>query len=280
MVNPAITHSQGVSGTGATTGGTEVSIGTTTLPRPGPWKIYGLWFTSSHDLPGDGIQLQSRMRIDDINADIMPTPTPYTIPIFSQPAILGTGGDSYMVDWRYKPVNWVAAGGTQLRFLENEATTLSTAGQFAMGVFYGVKPTAYDVMARDILANHYESVGGTADTTAETTAGTITLSEKAKVITGICMDVVGSASVEGEQLSGLARIQSDDVDLPPFTFPFSHVSTAPLETVENDAQAVGTIPTFIPVHIPVPAGASIEALTTLDVDVGAAAITRFYLGYN
>ncbi len=282
MVNPAITHSQGVSGVGATTGGTasEVSIGTTTLPRAGPWNIYGLWFTSSHDLPGDGIQIQSRMRVDDINADVIgDTPTPYTIPIFSQPAILGTGGASYMVPWQYKPVKWQAAGGTQLRFLQAEGTTLSTAGQFSMGVFFGIKPTMYDVIARDVIANHYEFASGTADTTAETTAGTVDLSEKAKVITGLCVDVVGSASVEGEQLSGLARIQSDDVDLPPFTFPFSHVSTAPLESVENDASAVGTIPTFIPVHIPIPAGSSIEFLTTLDVDVGAAAITTSYIAY-
>ncbi len=281
MVNPAITHSQGVSGAGATTGGvaSEVAIGTTTLPRPGPWNIWGVWFTTAPDLPTTAEQHQSRIRIDDINADIMPTPTPFSFPTYSQAPVTGTGGDSLSLPYHVKPVKWIAAGGTQLRFLETQATTVTVANQVGVGVFYGVKPTMYDVMFQDVIANHYESVEGTADTTAETTAGTVSLSEKAKIIVGLAVDVVMTTAVEGESLSGLARIQSDDVDLPPFTFPFAHVTSAPLESAEADDQAVGTVPKMMPVHIPVPAGAAIEFLTTLDIDVGTAAETVSYIAY-
>ncbi len=279
MVNSAITHSQGVSGVGATTGGTEVSIGTITLPRPGPWNIWGLWWTHASALPGTGIQLQSFIRVNDINADLTPTPTPYTFPTYSQGAVLGDGGNFVNSDWRYKPVRWSAAGGAQIQFLADEASTVTTGSQFAVGIFYGVKPTMYDVVAQDVIANHIEAVAGTADTTAETSAGTITLSEKAKQITGLCVDVVMGTGVEGEEVSGMARIQSDDVDLPPFTFPFSHVMGAGLDPAEAHMEGVGTVPKFIPVHIPVPAGVAIEFLTDLVSDVGAAAITRCYIAY-
>lgn len=279
MVNPAITHSQGVSGAGATTGGTEVSIGTLTLPRPGPWNVWGLWYTTSPDLPATGEQLQSFIRVNDVNGDITPTPTPYTIPMWSMGAILGDGGNFYDVPWRYKPVNWNAAGGTVLDFLADQATTVSTATDHQMGVFYGVKPKMYDVMARDVLANHYQAVAGTADTTAETSAGTVTLSEKSRLITGLCVDVVMATGTEGENLSGTARIQSDDLDLAPFIFPFSSVMASGLDPSEAHMEGVGHIPSFIPVHIPVPQGAAIEFLTTLEVDVTAAAITRCYIAY-
>ncbi len=279
MVNPAITHSQGVSGLGATTGGTEVSIGTVTLPRGGPWNIWGVWYVCAPDLPGTGEQLQAFVRVNDVNGDLNPNPTPYTFPLWSMGAILGDGGNFYDVPWRYKPVNWQAAGGAQLQFLADEATTVSTASLFAVGVFYGVKPTMYDVVARDVIANHIQGVSGTADTNAETSAGTVTLSEKAKVITGLCVDVAMATGAEGEALTGLARIQSDDVDLPPFIFPFSSMMAAGLDPAEAHMEGVGHIPSFIPVHIPVPAGSAIEFLTNLDVDVGAAAITRCYLAY-
>lgn len=279
MVNPEITHSQGVAGVGATTGGTEVSIGTITMPRGGPWNIWGIWYTTASALPGTGIQLQSFIRVDDINGDITPTPTPYTFPTYSQGAILGDGGNFLHLPWKYKPVNWRAEGGTAIRFMADEATTVTTGSQFSIGVFYGVKPTMYDLMAQDIQANHYQGVSGTADSTAETSAGTVTLSEKVRAITGLCVDVVMATGVEGEEVSGTARIQSDDVDLPPFIFPFSHVMGAGLDPSEAHMEGVGVVPKFIPVHIPVPAGSAIEFLTDLVSDVTAAAITRSYIAY-
>lgn len=279
MVNPAITHSQGVAGAGAVTAGTEVTVGTITMPRPGPWNIWGVWYTVATGTPTDAEQRQVFVRVNDINADITPTPTPYTIPLFSAGAIAGDSQLSELVDWRYKPVQWSAAGGTQIRFHANIATAETVAARIAIGVFYGVKPKMYDVIAQDVVANHYEDVAGTADTTGETSAGTITLSEKARLITGIAVDAVMGTSAEADELSGTARIQSDDVDLPPFIFPLSHVQSAPLESGEATLDVVGTVPKMVPVHIPVPAGAAIEFLTDLDQDPGAAAITRSYIAY-
>ncbi len=279
MVNMAITHSQGVAGAGATTAGTEVSVGTITMPRPGPWTIWGLWYTVAPGTPTDVQQRQIFVTVDDINGDITPQVRPYMIPIWSSSAIAGDSQLSENLPWHYKPVNWRAEGGTQIRFLADVAEAETVAARIAMGIFYNVKPSMYDLMARDVLANHYQAVEGTADTNAETSAGTITLSEKSKLITGIAVDAVMATSAEGDELSGTARIQSDDVDLPPFIFPLSHVTGAPLESGEATLDVVGTIPKMIPVHIPVPAGVAIEFLTTLDQDIGVAAITRSYIAY-
>ncbi len=279
MVNMAITHSQGVAGAGAVTAGTEVSVGTITMPRPGPWNIWGLWYTVAPGTPTDAQQRQIFVTVDDVNGDITPQVRPYTIPLWSSAAIAGDSQLSENLPWHYKPVNWQAAGGTQIRFLADIATAETVAARLAMGIFYNVKPTMYDVIAQDVLANHYQAVVGTADTNAETSAGTITLSEKSKLITGLAVDVVMDTSAEGDELSGTARIQSDDVDLAPFIFPFSHVTGAPLESGEATLDVVGTIPKFVPVHIPVPQGARMEFLTDLDQDISAAAITRCYIAY-
>ncbi len=217
--------------------------------------------------------------MDDINADLTPAPTPYTFPVFSAAAIAGDSQLSQMVPYRYKPTAFSAAGGAQIRFFSEIATDETVAARLTAGVFYGVKPTMYDLMAQDVLATHYQGVEGTADTTAETSAGTITLSEKAKVITGLAVDVVQATSAEGDEVSGTARIDSDDVDFAPFIFPFSHVTSAPLESGEATLDVIGIIPKMMPVHIPVPAGAAVEFLTDLDQDIGAAAITRSYIAY-
>lgn len=279
MVNPLNTHSQGVAGAGATVAGTEVAVGTVTLPRPGPWNIWGIWYTVATGTPTDVEQRQIFLEVVDINADLDPTPTPYRFPIFSAAAIAGDSQLSQMVDWRYKPTSYVAAGGAAIRFDADIATAETVAARIAAGVFYGVKPTMFDTMAQDVMANHYQGVVGTADTTAETSAGTITLSEKAKLITGIAVDVVMATSAEGDELSGTARIQSDDVDLPPMIFPLSHVTSAPLESGEATLDVVGTVPKMVPVHIPVPQGSAIEFLTDLDQDPAVAAITRSYIAY-
>lgn len=279
MVNRAITHSQGVSGVGATVAGTEVTVGTVTMPRGGPWKIWGVWYCTVPDTPTTAIQIQDFLRVNDLNGDITQNPTPYTIPTYSLGAILGDGGNFLHVPWNYKPVNWDAAGGTQIRFHADCATAETVASMYACGVFYGVKPTFFDPMAQDVMANHYQAVEGTADTNAETSAGTVTLSEKARLITGLAVDVVMDTGTEGEAVSGVARIQSDDVDLPPFIFPFSHMMGAGLDPAEAHMEGVGLVPKFVPVHIPVPAGSAIEFLTNLDVDVTAAAITRSYIAY-
>lgn len=279
MVNPAITHSTGVAGAGATVAGTEVTVGTVTMPRGGPWSIWGVWYTLAPGTPTTAIQIQHFLRVNDLNGDLTPTPVPYTIPLFSQAAIAGDSQLSQMLDWRYRPVAWNALGGAQIRFHADTATDETVAPRIAAGVFFGVKPTAYDVVAQEIIANYMQWVEGTADTNAETSAGTITLSEKARVITGLCVDVVMDTSVEGDELSGMARIQSDDVDLAPFIFPLAHVTGAPLESGEATLDVVGTVPKFVPVHIPVPSGARIEFLTDLDQDIGAAAITRSGIAY-
>lgn len=279
MVNMAVTHSQGVAGAGATAAGTEVTVGTLTMPRPGPWNIWGIWYTTATGTPTTTEARQTFIRVNDLNGDLTPNPTPYTFPLWSASSVVGDSQLSEQVDWRYKPVVWQAAGGAALRFHADVAAAETVAARIAIGVFYGVKPTMYDVIAQDVIANHYQAVAGTADTTAETSAGTITLSEKARLITGIAVDVPMATSVEADELSGTARIQSDDVDLPPFIFPLSHVTTAPLESGEATLDVVGTVPKMVPVHIPVPAGAAIEFLTDLDQDIGAAAITRSYIAY-
>ncbi len=279
MVNMAITHSQGVAGAGATAAGTAVAVGTVTLPRPGPWNIWGIWYTTAGGTPTDVQQRQIFLEVDDINADLVPTPTPYRFPLFSAPAIAGDSQLSQMVPWMYKPTAYRAAGNAQIRFNADIAEDETVAARIAAGVFYGIKPNMYDVMAQDVIANHYQAVEGTADTNAETSAGTITLSEKAKLITGITVDAVMATSAEGDELSGTMRIASDDVDLAPAIYPLSHVTSAPLESGEATLDVVGLIPKMIPVHIPVPQGARIEFLTDLDQDIGVAAITRSYISY-
>lgn len=279
MVVAGMTHAQGVAGAGATTAGTEVTVGTITLPRPGPWNIWGIYFTVAGGTPTTAEENMEFVRVNDLNGDLTPNPTPLTFPTLAQSAIAGDGQIASTNAWQYKPVNYSAAGGAQLRFHSDVATTLTVANRCAYGVFYGSKPSAFDVMSGLPIYQHCQRVEGTADTNAETSLGTITLSEKARLITALAVNVNMATSAEADEISGLFRIQSDDVNLTPNIYPFSHVTSAPLDPAEAILMTEQQIPKFIPVHIPVPQGAQIEFLTDLDQDVGTAAIAEAYVGY-
>lgn len=280
MVNPAVTHSLGVSGVGATTAGTPVTVGTVTFPRPGPWNVWGMWYNIAPDTPTTAEENISFLELVDVNGDLPMNPTPYLLPILSRSAIAGDGQLSEVYPWQWRRFGWGAVpGGSQLRFREDVATSNTVGNQIAAGFFFGVKPNSYDVETGKVLMNHVQRVEGTADSTAETSAGTITLSEKAKMITGLCFTVDQATSAEGEGVLGTYRIDSDDIDLTPSVYPFSHVTSSPLDPAEAILMTSQYEPKFMPVHIPVSGGVAIEFLSTLTVDVGAAAITNAYIGY-
>jgi len=89
--------------------------------------------------------------------------------------------------------------------------------------------------------------------------GTITLSSKAKRITGVWGYGIGGATLTiAESVTGIFRLQSDSVDMSPSKFPLDQVNMLTSGAI--------SLPThIIPVDIPVVGLAQINCYITMDM---------------
>jgi len=102
------------------------------------------------------------------------------------------------------------------------------------------------------------SATATGDTT-ETLMGTITLSSKAKRITGVWAYAMGGATLTiAEAATGIFRLQSDSVDMSPSKFPLDW------EAILTSGAVAGQTH-IIPVDIPVVGLAQINCYITMDM---------------
>lgn len=113
----------------------------------------------------------------------------------------------------------------------------------------------------------------TGDTT-ETLVGTITLSAKAKRITGIwCQTLGGALLTTAEAITGIFRLQGDSLGLEPAKYPIDQVNTL--------TSGVAALPThIIPVNIQVTGLAQVNCYVTLDDDQTGALLARVGLLYE
>lgn len=281
MAQANITHADGVSGAGGLTAETPVTVGTVTLAAGGPWNVWGIYYAIVEDVAVTTEQSINVLRVLAPNTSdfLTPAPSPFDIPTTAIGAIAGDGAIPWALAHQVKPVAWRVAGKGLIRFQTFPDITISNAVRASCGVLYGTKP---QVVERFDEAPYVFSdrVAGTSDGTAEASIGTITLSERATLITALCVTVDHATNAEGDEINGLFRIQSDDIDLAPARYPFSHYTTAGLDPAEGIFLATPYHPKWVNVHIPVPGGARVEFLTDLDQDVTNAANTNCYIRYQ
>jgi hypothetical protein len=279
MAKHEMTHADGVSGAGGLTGETPVTVGTVTLPAGGPWNIWGIYYALVEDVAVTTEESIHILRVLAPNSSdfLDDAPAPFDIPALSIGPIAGDGAIPAAIPHRIIPTAWRVAGRGQVRFQTFPDQTISNAIRASAGVLFGTKPNLTPL--GDPLYRFCDRVSGTSDGTAEASIGTITLSERAKMITGLAVTVDHQTNVEGEEINGLFRIQSDDLDLAPARYPFSHYTSAGLDPAEAIFLAQAYVPKFVPVSIPVPGGARIEFLTDLDQDVTNALRTNCYVRY-
>lgn len=249
------------------TAATEVSISTITLPAGDNWKIQAIALTCVCATQVEG-NLELRMRCN--SGDVSPNPSPFKIPIPSFTAQQTTPAVAHSLQPFVVRTNFRAAGKSILEFfIFNRGATAT--------YYYSVSIIIADQnidMPSAIVYSDSSSANVTA--TTETSLGTITISESAKKLTGVCCFGIPNASAfaASKTLSGKLRLDSNDVLLTPFDVPmtaFSGSSTAPNITVP-------TIPFWYPLDVPVPGGARITGYVTEQIAVDAD--ITFWIAYQ
>lgn len=100
---------------------------------------------------------------------------------------------------------------------------------------------------------------GTATATTETSIGNIVMSAKAKRIVGIWAYVAGGAGTTTlENISGIFRLNSGDVDVTPFEIPLDVI-------VVLTSGTAAFSPRIVPVSIDVKGQETLEGYATLDL---------------
>lgn len=266
------THSSIVTGVGSIPAG-DILIGQITLPAGGPWLIHDVFGQIVSVTPTAAESMGGHFRFDPASGDLSPDPSPSRFPVFESGSSLGATIDRGQCPLNVFPVAWEGAGKAVINCIYHQAIACTVAGQVVLGMMYGrarpePKPMLFSDVARAAVA-----------VTADTAIATITLSQKASRITGVC----GILSQDGvlvtvESLTGFYRLASEDVKLPPMQLPFNNVYGGGLGALIQGGNQ-GRI-SYIPVDIPVPSGARINAFVDLNIAVTNATDVEIFLAYE
>jgi len=268
------THGLAVSGDGATTAATLTKIGSDiVMPAGGPWKIHHIWAQAVHSAAAAAEALSGNLVVQSLSGDLTPDPAPGTFPVPGLSAAAGANYGPQVSPLKLIPVNWEAAGKATISLSYYQQLATTAAPKLAAGIIFGdtvpeVKPIVF-----------CDGVRGTQTSASETSVGTITLSTRAKVITGIFADInLDGAYTADEEMMATIRLGSADVDLPPAQYPCARAFSP------GDGTPVAEPPTpywqFIPVNIPVVGGARIDAYIDLVTAVTVAVTVGIYLAYE
>ena len=260
---------QGALGTAAG----DTTLASIRLPANGPWTIFGVWCMVVQATQVGGDAIVGHFRLNAPSGDLTPTPAPSRFPLAVQPSQLGATVDQQVSPLKIWPVRYTAPGNAAVDFIVNQATANVVAPQAAMGIIFGktipeVKPVTFiDVARAQVTA------------AAITTVGTVTLSENAKMINGVCgMLCQDNVLTAAEECMGIFILASDDLTLQPSEYPFQAGFSAGLGALIMNGG--GNAPVLIPVKIPVPAGASIDVTVDLVTAVTNAAEVAVFLAYE
>lgn len=268
----ADTHGMAVAGGGSTAAGDTV-VGTITLPAGGPWTIFNVWSLIAAPTATAGESFGGHFRLNASSGDLTPNPAPSRFPTGIGGSFLGATQCQRVNPLHLFDVDYEAAGKAVIQLIYNEPTAVTVATQTVLGVIFGkTRPTPQPIRFIDRVRVQQT-------VTADTAVGTITISEKAEMITGIgCTVAQDNVITAAEELLGFFRLGSDDVDMPPAQFPINAGYSAGLGTVIESAMVAN--PVMIPVVIPVVGGARIDCFIDLNTAVTAAAEVEVYIAYR
>jgi len=266
------THGMIVAGAAQALAG-ELIIGQIVLPAGGPWLIHDVFGQVVSATHTTAEHVGGYMRIRAASGDITPNPAPSVWPVSAQGSGLLVTGDQLGCALHKYPVLWEAPGRATVEFIFNNISGTAVAPQVVLGILFG--KTLPEV--KRFL--YCDQVRAAINAAADTLVGTITLPEKATKITGV-MGVLAQDGlvVAGEELLGFFRLESDDANLVPSEFPFPLAFSAGL-----GAQITGSpFPplSFIPVDIPVVAGARIDCYCDLNTAVTTVANVQVFLAFE
>jgi len=266
------THSQLVAGAGGTAAG-DTTVGQIVLPAGGPWIIHHVFGLLARATATAGEMNGGTFRLDSASGDIRPNTAPSRFPLYESGSFLGATVAAPITPLCLYPVNYEASGKAAINLIYRQETAVTAAPQLVLGCLFGkARPVDTPIVFSDVMRAQVTAATATA-------VGTITISENATRITGICaMAVQDLVLTAGEELIGFVRLASDDVDLTPMQIPFNHAQGAGLgATIGNDCMAPIK---FIPLDIPVPGGARINGFVDLNTAVTNAAEIAIYLTYE
>lgn len=261
-------------GPGGTTALAETQIGADIImPAGGPWLIHHIWaqVVKATTVPNEGAG--GTLHIQALSGDLTPDPAPGRYPLIGPCASESANSAIAPVGLNLWPVAWEAAGKASIALSYIQQLAITTASEVACGIIFGdARPEVRPLTFCDVVRTAWASA-------AETSVGTITLSEKATRIVGILADLnKGDAPTAGEEIMATIRLDSADIKLPPAQYPCNRAFNA------SDGTAVGQAATplsnFIPVDIPVIGGARIDVLVTSSISVTGNADVSVYLAYE
>jgi hypothetical protein len=269
-----ITHGLIVEGAGGTAAATKTQIGSNiTMPAGGPFIIHNIFGTAVKDttIPDEGTQ--GELIIDSYSGDVSPDPAPGKFPLpgnaISSSANAGLG----VVPLTIWFTEWNASGKAVLQLSYLNILAMTTGSDCVLGILFGeATPEWRPAVFCDGIYSSFASA-------TEQLLGTITLSEKAKKITGILADLnKGDAATAGVPCVGHIRLASNDINFAPGMFPCNRGFDA------TDGVAVGAPSApqsdFIPVDITVPGGAIINIYGKTTASVTGNADFAVFLAYE
>lgn len=267
-------HSMIVSG-GASTGAADTTIGTIELParETGNWIIHKIFAQVVRATATAAESVGGNIRLSPAQGELTPNPAPSRFPVFESGSFLGATADVSHCPLQMFDVQYEATGQARIDIIYENAIAATVAAQVVAGVIFG------DARPEVMPALFCDRVRNTVTAATESSIGTITLSQNASMITGLCgilqQDGVLTA---GEELIGFFSMSSDDVKLVPAQFPFNTVFGAGLGgTIQGGDQ--GKI-MFLPVNIEVPDGARIDCFVDLNTAVTNGADVEIFLQYR
>ena len=268
------THAFARQGPGGTTALAETQIGTEiSMPAGGPWLIHHIWgqVVRKSTVPSEGAG--GILHLQSVSGDLTPDPAPGKYPLVGPCASESANTGIAAVPLNLFPVAWEAAGKATIKLSYIQQLAITTASEVACGIIFGeARPEVRPLVFSDFVQASFASA-------AEQSIGTIQLSERASRIVGIMADLnKGDVPSAGEEIMATIKLSSADMRMPPAQYPCNRAFNA------SDGTAVGQSATpmsmFIPVDIPVPAGARIDVFGTTSISVTGNADLTVYLAYE
>jgi len=266
------THGAAVAGAGSTTA-SRTLIGTIVLPAGGDWLISGIWgqvvqaTMAAAECAGGYIEAVAT------TGDVLPNPSPGKFPTGYAGSQLGGTAGIQSCPLYVHNVEWSAPGKASIALYYHQDIAITVANQVVCGLIYGkssigMKPCKF-----------IDQVQTTKTAAAKSTIGTITLSERAEEIVGIGFHCAqDGVLVAGEELLGFGTIESDELDVVPGEYPAGMAYSAGLSTVIHNP--VYSLPSLIPVSIPVIGGARVDCSFTFNTAVTNAALVSCFVAYR
>jgi hypothetical protein len=249
------------------------NIGDITLPAEGPWIIHTFFGTVVNITATAANSLGGLMRFVASSGDLTPDPSPSDWPVTGQGSFLGATESQIASPLNMYNTNLEGAGKGIINLSYSNGIAIAAAPMGQVGLMYGVeipeiRPAVHAVESRGVVS-----------TVAETTLGTMTLSEQATRITGISGIIQQDGVLTtAEEILGSFRLSSDDVELAPSIWPFNCGFSAGLGALIGGGQQPAL--KVIPVDIPVPGGARIIPNVALITAVTNPAYVQISLYYE